>query len=186
MKRLARILEILFLLMMLGLCGVVISAGTGRVPYIFGYRVLKVVSGSMQPAISDSTCILIHRENQEEIQVGDVITFVSDDPAIQGFLNTHRVYEITQDEISGEVRYITKGDAMEEPDIWPVAYEDIQGVYVREMPFGKEIFKMIAFFSDRTHYFVVVILPLLLCCLSYMKDLVFALLGKEEEDEDEP
>lgn len=185
MKRLARFLEILFLLMMLGLCGVVISAGTGRVPYIFGYRILKVVSGSMQPAISDRTCILIRRAEQGEIRVGDIITFVSDDPAIQGFLNTHRVYEIETDAVSGEIRYITKGDAMAEPDIWPVAYEDIQGIYVREMPFGREIFKIIAFLSNRTNYFVVVILPLLLCCLSYMKDLVFALLGKEE-DEDEP
>ena len=182
MKRAARILEILFLLLMLGLCGVIISAGTGKVPYLFGYRVLKVVSGSMQPVISDETCILIRQAEQEEIQVGDIITFVSDDPSIKGFLNTHRVYEITTD-AEGESRYITKGDAMSEPDVWPVAYEDIQGIYVKEMPFGREIYKMIAFLSDRTHYFVIVILPLFLCCMSYMKDLIFAIMGKEEKEE---
>lgn len=183
MKRAAHIAEILFLLFMLVLCGVIISAGTGRVPYIFGYRLLKVVSGSMQPAIADGTCILIRRVPEEEIGIGDIITFVSDDPMIEGFLNTHRVYDIITDPQSGEVTYITKGDAMTEPDLYPVSYEDIQGKYVKELPHGRTLFKAMLFLTDRNHYFVIVILPLLLCSISYMKDLIQALLGKEEKED---
>lgn len=180
--RIAKIIEILFLLLMIALCGIVISAGTGRAPYVFGYRILKVVSGSMQPAIPDGTCILIRRAAQDEIAVGDIITFVSDDPAIRGYLNTHRVYEITTDPQSGEVSYMTKGDAAAEPDLYPVSYEAVSGKYVRELPYGRQLFQAMLFLADRNHYFVVVILPLLLCTISYFRDLVRAVFGKEEED----
>lgn len=183
MKRLAHILELLSLLGMLLLCSVIISAGTGRVPYLFGYRILKVVSGSMQPVIRDGTCILIKRAAQEEIGIGDIITFVSDDPSIRGCLNTHRVYDIREDAKTGRLSYITKGDAVSEPDSYPVDFEDIQGIYIREIPFGSWIFNMLLFLSDRTHYFVVVILPLLLCCLSYIRDLIKALSGREEKED---
>lgn len=181
MKRLANLLDILFLAGMLLLCGLIISAGRGKVPYLFGYRVLRVVSGSMQPVIPDGTCILIQKPNPDGISVGDIITFVSDEPEIQGFYNTHRVVEINED-TSGRTIYITKGDACVLPDEYPVYEEDVVGIYRRELPFGRQLFRAIRFLTDRRNYFILVILPLLLCCLSYIKQLFRALQGEDEEE----
>lgn len=182
MKRLAAFLEILFLIAMLLLCGLIISAGRGKVPYVFGYRVLKVVSGSMRPAIPNGTCILIKKPVPGGISVGDIITFVSDDPEIQGFYNTHRVVEITEN-TDGTPIYITQGDAYDTPDPYPVYEEDIVGIYQRELPFGRQMFRAIRFITDRTNYFILVIVPLLLCCLSYLKQLFRALRGEEKEEQ---
>lgn len=184
-RTIANIFEILLLIIMIGLCLMIILAGQGRVPYVFGYRVLQVITDSMEPTIADRTCIIIKQVEQEDIKVGDIITFVSESPQIRGYLNTHRVYEITEDEETGETLYITKGDASSEPDPYPVQYEQVAGRYVRELPFGELLFRAIQFLMDQVNYFVVVMLPLFLCCMSYIRQLFKALFGKEEDDEDD-
>lgn len=184
MKRIVNVLEILFLVLMVGLCGVVFMAGNGKVPYIFGYRILQVISNSMSPTIGSETCIVIKQVEPEEIQVGDIITFTSEAPEIRGYLNTHRVYDIKTDAETGETIYITKGDAYELPDSYPVEYEQIAGRYVGELPFGRQLFKGIRFLADRNNYFVVVILPLFFCFASYAKQLMNAVFKKEKDESD--
>ena len=184
MKRLVRVLEVLFLVFMIGLCGVVFMAGNGKVPYIFGYRILQVISNSMSPTIETETCIVIRKVDAEDIAVGDIITFTSEAPEIRGYLNTHRVHDITEDSETGETLYITKGDAYDQPDSYPVAYEQIAGRFVGELPFGRALFKGIRFLADRNNYFIIVILPLFFCFASYAKDLMNAI-SKKDKDESE-
>lgn len=181
MKSKGRIPEILFLVFMLFLCGVIIASGTGKLPYIFGYRVLKVISSSMQPTIQDGTCIVIQKVDTKDIQVGDIITFVSDAPDIEGYLNTHRVSNIIRDGESGELLYITKGDAYEVEDDYSVEASQIVGRYVGALPFGNVIYQLTMFLSNRTNYFVVIMIPLLLCCLSYIRQLWKALSQKKKD-----
>lgn len=192
MKRLADILEIALLVIMLGMCAVVLMAGQGNVPYIFGYRVMQVISDSMRPTISAETCIVIKKvEDISEIQIGDVITFVSEDPRIEGFHNTHRVNDIILDAETGETMLQTKGDAYDTPDAHLVSFEQVAGKYVGELPFGKYLYKGILFLMDRVNYFIVVIAPLFVCFMSYCKQLLLALFkpaseyGDEPEDEEE-
>lgn len=179
MKKLINVLEILFFVVMIGLCGMVFMAGNGKVPYIFGYRVLQVISDSMKPTINDETCIVIKKVEEEDIKVGDIITFVSEAADIKGYLNTHRVHEIRTDETIGETLYITKGDAYELPDSKPVSFDQVAGRYVGELPFGVQLFKAIRFLADRNNYFIIVILPLFFCFASYAKDLYNAIFSKE-------
>lgn len=186
MKRLAIFFEGLFLVVMILMCVVIFMAGQGNVPYIFGYRVLQVVTDSMEPTIRGETCIIIEEVEQEEIELGDIITFVSESPRIRGFLNTHRVHEIIIDEESGEKYYITIGDASSEPDPYPVEYEQVVGRYVRELPYGDLLYRAIRFLSDQVNYFIIVILPLFLCCMSYVRQLFKALFSKEEDYEEKP
>ncbi len=180
MNRIIRVLDVLFLLFMIFLCVIVLLAGSGRVPYIFGYRILQVISDSMSPTISDQTCIVIKKVPKEAIRVGDIITFTSEDPRIRGYFNTHRVFQIIEDAESGEVLYITKGDASSQEDPYPVYYEQVAGRYVGELPFGKYIFRAIIFLVDPVNYFIVVMLPLFLCLMSYIKQLFTALFSKEK------
>ncbi len=187
MKRLADILEIVLLVIMIGMCVVVLMAGQGNVPYIFGYRVMQVISDSMRPTISAETCIVIEKvDDISEIQVGDVITFISQDPRIEGFHNTHRVNDIITDAETGEVLLQTKGDAYEEPDAHLVSFDQVAGRYVGELPFGKYLYKGIIFLMDQVNYFIVVIAPLFICFMSYCKQLLVALFKPASEYEDEP
>ncbi len=190
MKRLADIAEIALLVLMLGMCAMVLMAGQGNVPYIFGYRVMQVISDSMQPTISAETCIVIEKvEDIGEIQVGDIITFVSQDPRIAGFHNTHRVNDIITDAESGEIVLQTKGDAYEQPDAHLVSFDQVTGKYVGELPFGKYLYRGIIFLTDRVNYFIVVIAPLFICFMSYCKQLLLAIFkpaseyGEEEEED---
>ena len=181
MKRIANILEIIFLVFMLLMCLLVFMAGCGNVPYVFGYRILQVITDSMQPTIPSQTCIIIKKTNPEDIKVGDIITFVSEAPDIRGFLNTHRVHEVHFDEATGQPYYITIGDASTEPDPYFVDAEQVIGTYVGELPFGELLFKAIQFLGDQVNYFVVVMLPLFFCFMSYIRQLFKAIFGKEED-----
>lgn len=186
MKRVALFFEGFLLVSMILMCILIILAGQGKVPYIFGYRVLQVVTDSMEPTIKGETCIMIEEVEQEDIKVGDIITFQSDDPQLMGFLNTHRVYEVKLDEALQEEYYITIGDASSKPDPYPVYYRKVIGRYVRELPYGEFVYRAIRFLSDQVNYFIIVILPLFLCCMSYVRQLFKALFSKEEDYEEKP
>lgn len=186
MKRLADILEIVLLVIMLGMCAVVLMAGQGNVPYIFGYRVMQVISDSMRPTISAETCIVIEKvDDISGIQIGDVITFISEDPRIEGYYNTHRVYDIITDAETGETLLQTKGDAHETPDAQLVSFDQVAGRYVGELPFGEYLYRGIIFLTDRVNYFIVVIAPLFVCFMSYFKQLLVALFKPAREYGDE-
>lgn len=186
MKKLAIFFEGLFLVVMILMCVMIVMAGRGNVPYIFGYRVLQVVTDSMEPTIRSETCIIIEEVEQEDIKLGDIITFKSEDPMLRGFLNTHRVHEISTDPVTGAEYYVTIGDASSKPDPYPVDYEQVVGRYVRELPYGDLLYRAIRFLSDQVNYFIIVILPLFLCCLSYVRQLFKALFSKEEDYEEKP
>ena len=69
--------------------------------------------------------LLYVKESAGGIQTGDVITFYRN-----GELVTHRVVEINTD----EKIYITKGDANQVNDVQPVAWSDVVGVPVFDIP----------------------------------------------------
>ncbi len=68
-------------------------------PNFFGYTVLQVESGSMEPTISTSDIILVKLDNNN-VQKDDIISYIS-----EGSIITHRVMFIDGD------KYTCKGDA---------------------------------------------------------------------------
>ena len=102
----------------------------GRVPSVFGYSVINIISSSMEDEIPTGSYILIKRVDPEEIEENDIICFYSRDPQIYGIPNTHRVVEepiATEDGIE----FVTKGDANPAPDPVRARGEDLIGVYVK-------------------------------------------------------
>ena len=87
----------------------------GDVPRFFGYSVMHIVSGSMGEEIPTGTYILIKQVDAEDVKINDVICFYSDDQAIRGYPNTHRV---VKEPIQGEngLEFVTKGDANPDED----------------------------------------------------------------------
>ena len=115
MKRLINIISSIILLILI-LIIIVIFA-----PKLFS---MVVVSGSMEPSYMKGSLLYV-KESAGGIQTGDVITFYRN-----GELVTHRVVEINTDEKT----YITKGDANQVNDVQPVAWSDVVGVPVFDIP----------------------------------------------------
>ena len=105
---------------------------SGRVPQVFGYSVMNIVSGSMEDEIPRGSYVLIKRVDAEEIKKGDVICFFSSDPNIYGIPNTHRVVEEPIVTDAG-IEFVTRGDANPIPDGVTAKGDRLIGVYVKRL-----------------------------------------------------
>ncbi len=106
----------------------------GRVPSLFGYSVLNVVSGSMEEEISAGSYILVKACAPEDVKKGQIISFYSDDPTLSGLPNTHRVVEEPKKTEHG-IEFVTRGDANPVADTVPARGDALIGVYVGELGF---------------------------------------------------
>lgn len=97
---------------------------------IGGRHLIWVKTSSMEPTIPASSYILVKDCKAEDVKTGDVIMFISDDPAIKGQNNTHRVQEITS-----EGEFVTKGDNNIIVDNYTVKPENVLAKYERNLPF---------------------------------------------------
>ena len=98
------------------------------IPRFAGYDAYVVVSGSMEPNIPVGSLVYSHKEDPASLQAGDVIVFV--DPARGTTPITHRIVE--NDPAAGTI--ITKGDANENRDVNPAAYDNVLGKVVLHIP----------------------------------------------------
>ena len=104
---------------------------SGRTLFIFGRTPTWVMTASMEPEIPERSYILLRKADASGIEVGDVITFRSDDPELDGAYNTHRVVEI----IGDNEEFVTKGDANVANDKYTAKAENVIGVYEKKLPF---------------------------------------------------
>lgn len=96
-------------------------------PRLLGVHMFSVLSGSMEPAYQVGDLIYAVPTNAEEIEVGDVISFLLNE---EGLIATHRVVEI--DEANQHI--YTKGDANEIRDGKPVHFNNVVGVVRFKIP----------------------------------------------------
>lgn len=145
----------------------------GETADVFGYSVMKVVTGSMEPTIHENDFILVKETDSAELEVGDIICFKSDDPEIYGKLNTHRICGINDDGT-----FITRGDANPTADSYPAAPDKIVGKYTRKIG----LFRFVNSFGDkRKLLLLLVILPMF--AVSVYEAITVARTGKEYYDE---
>ena len=176
--------DLFFIIVLLVVCVCIWGLLKGNAPAVFGYRILHVISGSMEPAIETGSYIIIRETESENLQIGDIITFISKEPAIYGMYNTHRIYDICKDTYTGETLFITKGDAHEDTDGYPVMKDQIVGKLVKVLPFGKSIGKLLTHLSNNYVYFGIVIVPLAICLISYIVQLVKTIFENEDEEKE--
>ena len=96
------------------------------------YGAYVIISGSMEPIIKVHDAVITKRCTEEDIKIGDVVTYRSLESAYYGILITHRVVNI--EEKDGEKVFITKGDHNETIDRTPVKFNQIQGKVVMRVP----------------------------------------------------
>jgi signal peptidase len=83
----------------------------GENPSVFGYRLLRVATGSMTPEYEVGDVILVKRTPVSGLSVGDDITYMSQAGETEGLLITHRIISMEYEEASGEWQIQTQGIA---------------------------------------------------------------------------
>ena len=127
----------------------------------FGITSLAVQSDSMSPTFDKGDLIFIDTDfDATELKVGDVITYIEKDGAIE-YYNTHRIVEV---HTSGLLRFETKGDAASEDDdsdpVWKTS-EDIVGVWSGRSwsNFGSFVDGFTGFVKSSLGFFILIVLP---------------------------
>lgn len=142
-------------LIVLAAIGVIIvsiqSKAAGVTPSIGGYKILKVISGSMEPTIQTGSVILIKQTEPDKLKVGDIITFRSMEYG--GQLVTHRIAGINKGDL---LTFETKGDANDSNDNNPTYASDIKGVEVLTIPLLGYIMD---FIQSRQGILLMIIIP---------------------------
>lgn len=92
-----------------------------------------IISPSMVPTIKVEDAILIQRKEANELKVGDIITFLSNDPRYSGLTITHRIVGIEKSK-KGDLYFRTKGDNNNAEDATLVSYKNICGKVIFKIP----------------------------------------------------
>lgn len=157
------------------------AAGNKRVN-VAGYSIMTVMTGSMEPAYQVGDIIVIRKTNENELQVKDVITFISTDEELNGQPITHRIIDITEE--NGQKKFETKGDNNRIADETPVTSDRILGKVQLRIPFVGRAVNFMQ--TNRIAFFLIVILPMLVIMALEVKDIIMiARSGDEDEGEED-
>lgn len=139
-----------------------------EVPRLFGYSMMTVQSGSMEPTFSEGDIIIVEEiDDLSELEEGDIITFhtVID---MQSVINTHRIVEVI-DENENMPKFVTKGDANDEADLSVVGGGNVIGEYKMLIP---KVGLVLDFLSTSMGFLIIIVLPLLLLFLYQAYNLI--------------
>lgn len=120
-------------------------------PSLFGYSIVTVLSGSMEPEFSPGDMLLI--KAQKDYAVGDIVTYED-----QSSYVTHRIIEEDQDSC------LTKGDANNAPDGKRISKENIYGAVHLVIP---GVGNLVLFLKSPFGILVMIIIFLVLTELSF-------------------
>ncbi len=95
-----------------------------RLPTVFGFSPVIVLSGSMYPQFNAGDMILVQSVDPDTLQEGDVICYYAEGPDTAV---THRIVEIQEE--GGQRMFITRGDANNTEDRIAVTPNMVQGKY---------------------------------------------------------
>ncbi len=163
----------------------VLRANNGEVPNIFGFSVMRVQTGSMEPELRVGSIVITRHVPQEEISVGDIISFYSIDPGLNNQVETHRIVE--EHYVGKEREYITKGDANQADDSYPVIYRNVIGKVIGNL--GVASGSVIGILQNKNVILFLIIIPLVFITFSEAVNLVNLVIESrktaKEENSDE-
>lgn len=158
----------------------VVLTPAGQVPQVLGYSVFRVMTGSMEPEIRENSLLVVKKTPPEDIVPGDVISFFSPDPMLEGAVNTHRVVRVEKE--NGRIQFITKGDANVIEDTYPVDASALVGKAVFKSYW---LGKTVSLLANPLVFGIIILLPLLIILLMnlYRAVRIAADIAKKEEEE---
>ena len=129
-------------------------------PYLFGFRVFAVVSGSMEPVYHVGALIFTEQVTPEEIHTGDCITYTYGSNTV-----THRVIRV--DRKHGD--FITQGDANSTVDD-PVSFSRLVG---KTMDFSIPLLGYLVIWLKRTNDKLIFFLAMVVILLIIVNGVLF-------------
>jgi len=147
----------------------------GGVPSVGHYQLYVVLSGSMNPTFDTGSVIAVEPVDPGNIKLKDIITFKS--PEDEKMIITHRVKGIMQLE-TGQVAYMTQGDANNAPDQKLVPADNVIGKAVYWVPYAGYVTD---FARTKKGLFIMIVIPGILIIGSEMWKL-FQMAGEYEEE----
>ena len=155
LHRIINVVEWLLLLASVTLLAYIfITTMQGKAADFFGYRILHVVTGSMEPTISVDDYIVVQDVNPEDLEKDDIIAFYTEDQEIKGKMVIHRIVDIQADG-----RFVMKGDANPVADPLTVRGDQVVGKYKGRLRFLNWIS---SFVSVKKLFLLAVIIPMFL------------------------
>lgn len=122
------------------------------------FSIYTIISPSMTPNINVYDAIInVRVDDPSDIEVGDVITFISTSLLTPGTTITHRVTAITTDE-NGEACYQTKGDYNPVADQACARYNNIIGKVVFKIP---QLGRVQFFLASKMGWLLCILIPAL-------------------------
>lgn len=110
------------------------SKVNGKAPTFFGYSILRVSTGSMEPELMIGDVILGKSvDNPNDLKVGDVITYQGSGQT-EGLLVTHKIITAPHKTEDGTYKLQTKGVANDSPDP-EISTDDVRYIMVCKLGF---------------------------------------------------
>lgn len=134
---------------------------------IFPYKFYRVLTGSMEPTIKTESLIITKEIKAEDLKEGDIISFYSLDPALQGNVNTHRIVKINRD--NGNLSFTTKGDNNNKEDAFLVKEENIVGKVIFNSYIAGKVVEVLSY---PLVFLSMIVIPLLSLLISNLKEAI--------------
>ena len=159
----------------------VVMTKSGDAPNIFGYSFFRVITGSMEPTIATDSFVITRRADPEEIREGEIISYYSPDPTLEGNVNTHRVVSVIRD--GQRLLFETRGDANSIADSYLV---DSVNVIGRVVFTSALLGKLVRLLVNPLVFIPVILIPLLLVVFFSARDAITSakkIMQEEEQEE---
>lgn len=98
------------------------------------YNAYVVLTGSMIPEIMPKDVVITKKRDAKELEVNDIITFVSSDPRLSNIIVTHRIKNKYYDSTTGKYTFQTKGDNNNVEDFTLAEEQNIIGEVIYKIP----------------------------------------------------
>lgn len=146
----------------------------GNKPALFGYEILNVLSGSMEPTFQTGSIIAVKPiTNPSALRAGDIITFVNE----QEQKVTHRIKGVVGS--GSTLQFITKGDNNKTQDPEPVLAANVVAKYENiTVPYLGYVF---SYASSKTGILLLTVVPGAFIILYQVFD-IWKLLSRLEEE----
>lgn len=166
---------VLLVAFILALVFVLFARISGTTPSLFGYSILRVETGSMEPELKVGSIILVKKVDPATLKDGDVITYIGQETPVKGHLVTHQICEEPREE-NGKYYFVTKGLANTLPD---PEFDDSQlyGKVVYKIPLLGTLYDFFSSPFGLIAFFVVMIIAF----SSELINLIYIIRGKDEE-----
>lgn len=154
-----------------------VKSGNYNSPLISAYI---IVSKSMVPTINVNDAIIVSRTNYNNLSIGDVITFSSEDKSYSGLTVTHRIVG-KQLLDNGELVYRTKGDNNSQEDRTVVKKENIYGKVIIKIP---KLGCVQSFLSKPIGFFTCILIPVIIVLIIDVRKIILLLIKNSKLKED--